>query len=213
MVTRTDGRTAGPHPPEKWFSVAEAARLLGLSRRAIQLRAKKGKLAHKRVRSEDTGRIRLLVYSDQLAARAAGARGAPGGREDFVPRFADDRAALMPEEFQAIARELGPLDQAVCLEADRLRRSEEERDRLGRELARTRSALEAERSTAARHERSLHRFIDRQQEQSRGREERLLAQVAGLARDLGRAEHQVLQLRRQGAWWRRLLRVLRFRRA
>ena len=213
MVARTDGRTVASPTSERWFSVAEAAEILGLSRRAIQLRAKKGKLAHKRIRSEETGRMRLMVYSDQLAERAAAPGGVPPKKEDFIPRFALDRTALVPEEFSAITSELRAVDKGFALEADRLRRMEEERDRLARDLARAQAALETERCTAARHERSLHRFIDRQQEQSRNREERLLDQVSTLARDLGRAEHQVLLLRRNQVWWRRLLRLLRLRRA
>ncbi len=206
---------------ETWFTVAEAAMLLGITPRAVQLRAKKGTLKRKEVRSERTGRMRLLVSGPELTRAAA----RPGARErvarereeDFVPRFTrkiQDAPAVGPEEFQELTSHLKALDEGLERDRRALASLERERDRLAKALASAKAALETERELSQRHEMSLHRFIDRQESRHKEKEEKLLAHISRLARELGRAEHQILLLKTRKPWWKRLLsRLVPFGRA
>ena len=195
-----------------WFTVAEAALLLGITPRAVQLRAKKGALKRKEVRSERTGRMRLLVSGPELTRAAS----LPGAREkarfshedDFVPRFSrkiDEAPAVGAEEFQELTSHLKALDEGLERDRRALESLERERDRLAKELASAQAALETERELGKRHEMSLHRFIDRQVTVHKEKEEKLLGHVSHLARALGRAEHQILLLKTRRPWWKRLL--------
>ncbi len=195
-----------------WFTVAEASLLLGITPRAVQLRAKKGALKKKEVRSERTGRMQLLVSSPELTRIAS----MPGARdksrlsqeEDFVPRFSrkiDEGPAVGAEEFQEITAHLKALDEGLERDRRAMESLERERDRLAQELAKAQAALETERELGKRHEMSLHRFIDRQESRHKEKEEKLLAHVSHLARALGRAEHQILLLKTRRPWWRRWL--------
>ena len=152
--------------------------------------------------------MRLMVYSEQLAKKATTTPALPK-INDFIPRFSTYQSAIAQEEFTAITTELKAVDHNLSVERDRLRIIEQERDRLSQELAKTMASLEAEKSQAFRQEKSLHRFIDRQQNHSRSREEKLMHHVSHLARELGKAEHQVLLMRRQNTWWHRMTRFLR----
>ncbi len=193
-----------------WFTVAEAALLLGITPRAVQLRAKKGALKKKQVRSPRTGRMQLLVSSPELARVSAlpgaGEKSRLSQEEDFVPRFSrkiEEAPAVGAEEFQEITSHLKALDEGLEKDRRALRNLERERDRLARELVKAQAALETERELGKRHEMSLHRFIDRQESRHKEKEEKLLGHVSRLARALGRAEHQILLLQNRRPWWRR----------
>ena len=194
-----------------WYTVSEAAYLLGLTERAIQIRAKKGTLEKKMIKSPETGRMKLLVTSPELTEKAELLNNQKKKQinleEDFVPRFSktlEAESSLSIQEMQEISAHLKSLDEGLKKERDELKKLEAERDRLAKELAQAKAALETERELSSKHEKSLHRFIDRQEERFRQKEEKLLKQVSLLARELGRAEHQILLLKSKKPWYKRL---------
>ena len=199
----SSGRPSGTDRPtdrQEYYTVSEAAKVLGISERRVRQIAQDGKVEG--VRSED--RWKLFRYSvhdfrDRREAQPP-VRAVRGGREP------SSEAREWIERVTALERELGRLEGRLELTERAESTMREERERLLEDLARERERAAQEQEKAEEIQRDAEQFIrerEAAQEEARRLQEerdRLLAEAAEEAREL----REELEAERAKGFWRRL---------
>jgi excisionase family DNA binding protein len=191
------GRPSGtdhPYDRQKYYTVSEAAKVLGISERRVRQIAQDGKVEC--IRSEGGWKLFRPSVHDFRDRRG----------EQNPTRESSSEARAWIERVAALERELGRLEGRLELTERAESTIREERERLLEDLARERERAAQEQERAEEIQRDAEQFVrereEAQEEARRLREERdrLLAEAAEEARAL----REELEAERSKGFWRRL---------